>query len=348
MNIQNKNENTFDGTINISSNIKDNKNTIIGKFDLKDIFFILIAGIVGILILSLMLAIFSIRNMFLIFIVLAIFEVPIVTLGFFKIYNIPIIDYIKMKSKSDNKSYRKQIRKRKKGKEDTFILTICIDYSLDRLEQVMNEFQTITPYINVEIKIQFNLIFLTIEVENLSDVLYDKLFDYFIFNRDIRYISMDDIKNYETYIKSLKFVGKKYGKKQNKEIRDIRLRLLKLKKIDETNARYEYLTNRIIDIKDTELIKVYKFTLYNVPLDLRVFDELKSICSITIYVIKDSDKLLDLSYINTFVDITGTSDEIETKCIEIKDILNKHHILYKEISEEKVKDSLLFLLENRY
>ena len=81
---------------------------------------------------------------------------------------------------------------------------------------------------------------------------------------------------------------------------------------------------------------------------LRVFDELKSICSITIYVIKDSDKLLDLSYINTFVDITGASDEIETKCIEIKDILNKHHILYKEISEEKVKDSLLFLLENRY
>ena len=348
MNRQNKNENTFDGTINISSNIKDNKNTIIGKFDLKDIFFILIAGIVGILILSLMLAIFSIRNMFLIFIVLAIFEVPIVTLGFFKIYNIPIIDYIKMKSKSDNKSYRKQIRKRKKGKEDTFILTICIDYSLDRLEQVMNEFQTITPYINVEIKIQFNLIFLTIEVENLSDVLYDKLFDYFIFNRDIRYISMDDIKNYETYIKSLKFVDKKYGKKQNKEIRDIRLRLLKLKKIDETNARYEYLTNRIIDIKDTELIKVYKFTLYKIPFDLRVFDELKSICSITIYVIKDSDKLLDLSYINTFVDITGTSDEIETKCIEIKDILNKHHILYKEISEEKVKDSLLFLLENRY
>ena len=156
MNIQHKNENTFDGTINISSNIKDNKNTIIGKFDLKDIFFILIAGIVGILILSLMLAVLSIRNMFLIFIVLAIFEVPIVTLGFFKIYNIPIIDYIKMKSKSDNKSYRKQIRKRKKGKEDKFILTICIDYSLDRLEQIMNEFQTIVPYINVEIKIQFN------------------------------------------------------------------------------------------------------------------------------------------------------------------------------------------------
>ena len=49
-----RDKNEFTETINISSNIRDNKNTIIGKFDLKDILFILIAGVVGIGVLSIL------------------------------------------------------------------------------------------------------------------------------------------------------------------------------------------------------------------------------------------------------------------------------------------------------
>ena len=42
---------------------------------------------------------------------------------------------------------------------------------------------------------------------------------------------------------------------------------------------------------------------------------------------------------------TDITWKIATK---VKEILDKHHILFKEINEEKVKDSLLFLMENRY
>ena len=416
MNIQNKNENTFDGTINISSNIKDNKNTIIGKFDLKDIFFILIAGIAGILILSLMLAVLSIRNMFLIFIVLAIFEVPIVTLGFFKIYNIPIIDYIKMKNKSDNKSYRKQILKKLKSKADKYVVTICIVderariarpygvaygthlYSMGELyepqynglEQVMNDLYTNMPYKNIELKILFSKVYLTIEVEDLSKVHYDKLFDYLRINKDIKYISNEDINNFEIYINSLKFLDKKYNKKQNKNIYELKTKLSKLKKVEETKDRYDYLTNRIIDIKDNEFTKVYKFLLYKSPFDVNIFDELKGFCNITTHIsinaqdINNSERkicLKELNFIDTFIDIISrdgaratrpySKDELcESKEMcksktrkgelcepaftlskmeeKVKEILDKHHILYKEINEEKVKDSLLFLVENRY
>ena len=102
MNIRNIKDNEFDGTIYISSNIKDNKNTIIGKFDLRELLFLLIAGVVGIIALSILIAVLGIKNVFVVFIVLAVLEIPIITLGFLKLYNIPAIDYIKMKAKSDN------------------------------------------------------------------------------------------------------------------------------------------------------------------------------------------------------------------------------------------------------
>ena len=361
MNYRDKTE--FKETINISSNIKDNKNTIIGKFDLKDILFILIAGVVGIGVLSVLLVVLSIRNMFLILIVLALFEVPIVTLGFLKLHNIPVLDYIKMKNKSDNKSYRKQMLKKKKSKVDKYILTICLSDDLVRLEQVMNDLYAIIQYKNIEVKIIFNNIYLTIEVEDLSKVLYAKLFDYLRINKDIKYISNEDIKVFEMYINSLKFADKRYGKKQNKAIIGLKARLNKIKMVEEIKDKYDYLTNRILDVKDDKYIKVYKFLLYKSPFDVSVFNELKEFCNITSHIKIDTYEtnnserkicLNELSFINTFIDVncigeacepTYANSDLEMK---VKEILDKYHILYKEIDEEKVKDSLLFLMENRF
>ena len=391
-----KDKNEFTETINISSNIRDNKNTIIGKFDLKDILFILIAGVVGIGVLSILLVALSIRNMFLILIVLALFEVPIVTLGFLKLHNIPVLDYIKMKSKSDNKSYRKQILRKKKSKMDKYIFTICIDDvgaratrpyeavretymkstgevcepNFVRLEQVLNDLYVIIQYKNIELKTLFNRLYLTIEVENIKEVLYDKLFDYLRINKDLKYVSNEDISNFEIYINSLKFLDKKYGKKQNKSISELKTKLSRLKKTEETKDRYDYLTNRIIDAKDNEFTKVYKFLLYKSPFDANIFNELKEFCNITTHIsinaqdINNSERkicLNELNFINTFIDIISRDGDRATRPYsmdelcepldienKVKQVLNKYHILYKEISEEKVKDSLLFLLENRY
>ena len=387
-----KDKNEFTETINISSNIKDNKNTIIGKFDLKDILFILIAGVVGIGVLSGLLVVLLIRNMFLILLVLALFEVPIVTLGFLKLHNIPVLDYIKMKNKSDNKSYRKQILKKKRSKSDKYILTICIENvganvglvganvglvganacgALNRLEQVVNDLYTIIPYKNIQLKILFNKLYLSIEVEDLSKVKYEKLLDYLRTNKHIKYISNEDIKNYETYINSFKIANKKYGKKQNKIIIKYKSKLNKLEIAKETKSKYDYLSNRIIDVKDNEFIKVYKFLLYKSPFDINILNELKEFCNITSHIsvnnhdannIKRKICLSELSFIDTFIDITSRNEtklNVRAKLCEpaftlgemeekVKQILDKHHILYKEINEEKVKDSLLFLMENRY
>lgn len=353
MNIRNIKDNEFDGTINISSNIKDNKNTIIGKFDLRELLFLLIAGVVGIIALSILIAVLEIKNVFVVFIVLAVLEIPIITLGFLKLYNIPAVDYIKMKAKSDNSTYRKQVHKVKKDKNDKYLMSFAVEYNFEELEEVINKIHSFISFKKIELKIMFNMIYLTIDVREDFDIDYSNLFDYLRVSKYIKYISYEDIKNYEVYIKSLKFIDKNYAKKQLKGINNIREQFTKLKLLEESNGRYNYLTNRIIESKENEFIKVYKFILYEAPLDLNVFNELKDICDITIHIDivgdeNDKISLTNLNYVNTFISIGACETRPSDLDSKVKDMLGKYQILYKEIREEKVKDSLLFLMENSY
>ena len=375
MNIRNIKDNEFDGTINISSNIKDNKNTIIGKFDLRELLFFLIAGVVGIIVLSILIGLLAIKSIFIVFVVLAIIEIPIRTLGFLKLYNIPAVDYIKMKAKSDNSTYRKQVHKVKKDKNDKYLMTFVVEYNFEELEEVINKIHSFISFKKIELKIMFNMIYLIIDVREDFDIDYSNFFDYLRVSKDIKYISYEDTKNYETYIKSLKFIDKNYAKKQLKEINKTKEQLDKIKPFKECNGRYNYLTNRIIESKENEFIKVYKFILYEAPLDLNVFNELKDICDITIHIDivgdeNDKISLTNLNYVNTFISIgacrTRPYDDVGVRKThlydavgasyaspsdldsKVKDMLGKYQILYKEIREEKVKDSLLFLMENSY
>ena len=52
----------FNGTININSNIKNNKKTIIGNFDLKDLLFILLGILVGLISMTIMFFIIGINS----------------------------------------------------------------------------------------------------------------------------------------------------------------------------------------------------------------------------------------------------------------------------------------------
>ena len=343
----------FTETINISSNIKANKKTIIGKFHLKDIFFILIASIIGIVVLSFLLIFLSIKNIFIIIIILALFEVPIITIGFLKIHYMPVYDYIKLKNKSDNEPYRKQVIKSNINKYDKYILIFVIndgDIQYKKLNIVMNDLKKIIPYENVQIKFEFNVEFLIIEVKNIFNVDYKKLFKYLNLNKNIKYISNEDVKVYEYYINSLKFVNKNYIKSQIKNINQNKNKLnkLNLKKI--SNNSFFDLTEQILFKKETEYFEIIKVILYLYPFDKIIINELKKYCSITIHtkIQKNNIAFDGLNFINTFLLIDGNIEEINDKLNEIIKILERNNILYKRIDEERVRDSILFLMENIY
>ena len=357
MNIRNIKENEFDGTINISSNIKDNKNTVIGKFDIRDLLFILIAGVVGLVVLSVVIAILGVKNLFIVFIALAVLEVPIITLGFLNLYNIPALDYIKMKTKSDNRVYRRQERRVEKEKKDKYLMAFVVRYDISRLEEVINKIQSFIPFKEVEIKIMFNMIYISIDVREDFQIDYSKLFDYLRKNKDIKYVSSEDIRNYGVYIDTLKFAKKKIAKRRVKEINKAKQELSRLKVSEEVNERFNYLTNRIIESKDREYIKIYKILLYEVPIDLSIFNELRRVSNITCHLNvdeKDNIQLLNLNYLNTFIEIVGkeevrgSTENIEELDNEVKKILDQYKVIYKEIREERVLRSITFLMENSY
>lgn len=358
-----KKESSFDGSINISSNIKANKNTVIGKFDFKDLLIILIASIVGIIIISVLVVLLSLTNLFLIFIILAIFEVPIITIGFMNIYNMKLIDYLKMIDKSSNKAYRKQIRRKvnignKKQNKDInyYIIPLVInEYDFKTiLEKISDIIFELKKYLNIEnqyeIKTFGKKTILLVKTKESPFVDYIGLFRFLRKNKSTQFISNEDIKLYKLYLSSLKFDSKKYNKKQIEYFSKEKAKLSHINIKGSSNDKYYDLTKDILEYKDNEYIKVFEIVLYKYPFDIDVLDKLKEYSDITIHIdLKDEKFSIDnINFNDTFIVFTGSKEDVDEKSKLVSDILKKERIIYKEINEEKVRESLNLIMENRY
>ena len=355
MKIVDKKESSFDGSINISSNIKANKNTIIGKFDFRDLMYITVAIVVGILIISILVVLLPFTNIFIIFLILALFEIPIISIGFMNIYNMKLIDYIKMIDKSDNKPYRRQTIRRKQDK-DYYIIPLVltnedIGSALKDIELVLVELKKYIRFENqYEIKIFNKSIILLKKIKESKFVDYAGLFRFLRENRYIKYISNDDIKIYSLYLSSLIFIDKKYNKQQLEVFRKEKLKLSRIRPKDLSNEKYYSLTNEIIDKRDNEYLKVLKIVLYKYPFNIDILNKIKEFCDITIYIDLKDEKFSveNINYIDTFILFTGSKENIDVKTKLVLEILNKANIIYKEINEENIRNSIDFIMENRY
>ena len=355
MKMVDKKESSFDGSINISSNIKANKNTIIGKFDFRDLMYITVAIVVGILIISILVVLLPFTNIFIIFLILALFEIPIISIGFMNIYNMKLIDYIKMIDKSDNKPYRRQTIRRKQDK-DYYIIPLVltnedIGSALKDIELVLVELKKYIKFENqYEIKIFNKSIILLIKIKESKFVDYAGLFRFLRENRDIKYISNDDIKIYSLYLSSLIFIDKKYNKQQLEVFSKEKLKLSRIRPRDLYNEKYYSLTNEIIDKRDNEYLKVLKIVLYKYPFNIDILNKIKEFCDITIYIDLKDEKFSveNINYIDTFILFTGSKENIDVKTKLVLEILNKANIIYKEINEENIRSSIDFIMENRY
>ena len=123
---------------------------------------------------------------------------------------------------------------------------------------------------------------------------------------------------------------------------------LNFKKV--SNNSFFDLTEQILMKKGIEYFEIIKVILYLYPFDKIIINELKKYCSITIHtkVQKNNIAFDGLNFINTFLLIDGNIEEINDKLNEIIKILERNNILYKKIDEERVRDSILFLMENIY
>lgn len=348
-----KNNEEFDEIVHISSNIKANKRTIIGKFDLRDLIFLMLAGIIGILVLTVVVYIFGIKNIIIILPILSIFEIPIITLGFMKTYNMSYIDYLKLKDKSNNSSYRNQTIRRKRDKGDKFLVTI--ECPIDKISSTVNDLYKIIKFNNIQIKLINNISFITFEIrdkeiiDKLEEILYKELYEYLSINKDIKYVGINDIKNYEKFLKPIKLLNKKYDKKSIEGIGKAKKIISNIKTIDIKNNRYSNLTNILIDNYKKEFMAVYKIILYKQPFNFEIIKLLTNISELTIYAnATENFNINDISYVNTYILIIGSEKEINRKKTEVINVLTTNNVLYKEMIEPKIKETLFFIMENKY
>ena len=266
-----------------------------------------------------------------------------------------LIDYIKMIDKSDNKPYRRQTIRRKQDK-DYYIIPLVltnedIGSALKDIELVLVELKKYIRFENqYEIKIFNKSIILLKKIKESKFVDYAGLFRFLRENRYIKYISNDDIKIYSLYLSSLIFIDKKYNKQQLEVFRKEKLKLSRIRPKDLSNEKYYSLTNEIIDKRDNEYLKVLKIVLYKYPFNIDILNKIKEFCDITIYIDLKDEKFSveNINYIDTFILFTGSKENIDVKTKLVLEILNKANIIYKEINEENIRNSIDFIMENRY
>ena len=356
-----KDENRFDEVINISSNIRANKNAIIGRFDVRDLMFILIAILVGISLISILLILLSVKNIFVVLLFLSVFEIPILSLGFLKVYNIPMLDYIKMKLKSDNSVYRRQSARKAENTKEKYLIVYSMELNspdslsttFSKLEEALNKLHKSIPFKNFMIKIMLHKLFIVIDIRNNFNVDYKGFLRFMRIDSPFNYVSIDGIKNYEIWISTLKFIDKKYNRQQIKKININKEKIKKLENINSNPEKSVNITNDLKNLQDYEYIKILKIVLYKYPFNIECLIALNTLgaaCSLTSYfsVVEDKIYINKLDFTNTFINFAGSKEEIENAYGKAASILALYNIMAKEIKEENAKNSLMFFMENNY
>ena len=307
----------FYGTININSNIKNNKKTIIGNFDLKDLLFILLGILVGLMSMTIMFFIIGINSIFICIIVIALVEIPIITIGFRKVNEIPYLDYIIMNDKSNNTKIRSLV-KRKNNKKEKYILSYKFNIEnedlISSIDIKLKELRNIFNNNIVQVKIGSFGVYLTISITDEKNVNYEMFIHSYINDKELKGMGIDDINNYNKIIfDSIIYNGNKANNNTDKK-----------------NLNHNY-------------IIVFKIKLYRDPFDYKFIEEILQFAEVTKYYYEDEN-----NHFNTYILLRGNDFDIKEKIIRLNIISEKYKVLLSEICEENIKNTISLLMENVY
>lgn len=309
----------FDGIINISSDIRKNKRTLIGKYDVKDLIFIGIAVLAWI-ILSVIFIILANEDLIPIYaIVLITIIIPIMYVGFKKKIDMPMLDYIMMNRKSNNRAIRTQTNiNRKNNHPKTFVsFELVNNGSISDEDLIKIKIRELSEIFDVRATqlVFSDKIFINMSVSLTEDFSIIPIYNYLKRNNNIKARKMDDI---------LKFNETIYSINPNRKIR-------------------KYKNNsKVNDINDKNFkSKVYKVKLYNEKINYSYIDELRRFAIVVKYV---NDKEYD-----TFICINGDEEEINEKSKFVLECSKRHYIVIEELFEQKnIYNAVTISMNSRY
>ena len=295
--------NIFNGQINISRDLRKNKQVVIGKYDLTDIIFLLLGfGTAVIVAYFLGFAPFKVMDEFLA-IIIAIFPMLlIISLGFKRTAGIRQFNYLIMKSidKKSRVRFNRKFDKTQTG--ERFIAGFLVDRKY--VNKYINKFLSYentqllsVRYVKDNETNKNKIIFLLdLRYEKDDDIFLD-LMEKFSLNKEIKVLSKNDLLNLQNEI------NKKFGKMSDKN--------------DEYKKYYIYMLN-LYDIK------VYK----------NFINAVKRYSDVICYFKKDGKK----RFVNTFLLIEDEvkKGKILTKLEKIEKLSNEHSIMLDKLINEQV------------
>ena len=308
---------TFNGQINISRDLRKNKQVVIGKYDLTDIIFLLLGFFVAIIVAYFLgFSPFKVMDEFLA-IIIAIFPMLlIISLGFKRTAGIRQFNYLIMKSidKKSRVRFNRMFDKTQIG--ERFIAGFLVDRKY--VNKYINKFLSYentsllsVRYVKDNETNKNKIIFLLdLRYENCDDIFID-LMEKFSLNKEIKVLSKNDLLNLQNEI------DKKFGKTSDKN--------------NEYKKYYIYMLN-LYDIK------VYK----------NFINAVKRYSDVICYFKKDGKK----RFVNTFLLI---EDEVKkgkklTKLEKIEKLNNEYGIVVDKLTNEQEagKEVVSYLMTNPF
>ena len=309
--------NIFNGQINISRDLRKNKQVVIGKYDLTDIIFLLLGFFVAIIVAYFLgFSPFKVMDEFLA-IIIAIFPMLlIISLGFKRTAGIRQFNYLIMKSidKKSRVRFNRMFDKTQTG--ERFIAGFIVDKKY--VNKYINKFLSYentqllsVRYVKDNETNKNKIIFLLdLGYEKDDDIFLD-LMEKFSLNKEIKVLSKNDLLNLQNEI------DKKFGKTSDKN--------------NEYKKYYIYMLN-LYDIK------VYK----------KFINAVKRYSDVICYFKKDGKK----RQVNTFLLI---EDEVKrgkklTKLEKIEKLNNEYGIVVDKLTNEQEagKEAVSYLMTNPF
>ena len=203
--------NNFNGQINISRDLRQNKQTVIGKYDLTDILF-LFMGISIAIIVAYVLGFSEIKifDEFTAIIISLIPMILIISLGFRKVAGMRQIDYIRMRQIDKRSNVRIITKNDRLNNGDKYL--IPLEIKDDYLDEFLNEFLSIDNIKRIQIRYERNRVIAILDKrysnkEYESENLFLELYSKFYRHKGIKYLASEEIYLLET-LKNLKFINK--------------------------------------------------------------------------------------------------------------------------------------------
>ena len=341
---------TFNGQINISRDLRKNKQVVIGKYDLTDIIFLLLGFSVAIIV-SYILGFSPLRvvDEFTAILISIFPMLLIISIGFKRTAGIRQFNYIRMKQ-IDKKSRIRLNRKFDKSQRgEKFILGFLIDNKY--VSKYINKFLQYSNLSLLEVRYVKDIDTGKNKIYFLLDLRYEKndeifvdLIEKFSFNKGLKGLSYEEINNLQ---KDIDFRFENRNKKKTIDINILNSNLFQ-KLFSKSKERVLVRDKDGQDKYKDKKYKIYMLNLYDIKLYKKFINVAKRYSDIVCYFKREGKK----RYVNTFLLI---EDEVKkgkklTKIEQIEKLSNEYGIILDKLTKEQKTARVVFgiLMKNPF